>query len=196
MVLLWHSLCDTLQRMGAADLNVVEIVLCGILLASFLAYSAKAPPSTNDYRLKDCVSSEGPGPQNRLCHFCLDPISPSALSIKHKPCCKTFHLACFTEWKRASVSNLNTPLCPICLGAVLTYEQTLQMFLLRYAQHQKRFIWRLYLNAVVCGDWFAMSAAAIVIAITILLLSACSGLGQHKRWMLLRLNWAVSSTLG
>jgi hypothetical protein len=32
------------------------------------------------------------------------------------------------------MANLDTPLCPVCLNALLTYEQTLQLFLLRFSQ--------------------------------------------------------------
>ena len=94
---IWHFLGDTpLYRNRSAELNFIETVLRGILVASLPAYNVKAPPVTNDYQLKDCVSSEEPGPQNRPCPFCLEPIHFSELSIEHKPSQKRFRLEFFT----------------------------------------------------------------------------------------------------
>lgn len=181
MALHTHSFKEVLAQMRMTQVNIVETMACVILLLFSLAYFSKAPPSTNDYKLRDCIPSKGPGPLNKPCQICFELISPPDLSMKHKPCARPFHLTCFTQWTCASIDNLNTPLCPVCLNALLTYEQTLQLFMWRFSQNQKRFFWSLYLNAVACGNTFAITVAAIIVAAMMSFTTASDTLGQYQR---------------
>lgn len=192
----FHLVFNLLSWLHQNHPNTTEQIACGVLLLCFLPYIAKASPSSNGYALADCIPSKGPGPQNRPCQVCFDRIFASELSIKHKPCRRAFHLSCYLDWINASMTNLDTPLCPVCLSALLTYEQTLQLFLWRFSQRQKRFFWRLYLNAVVCGDWLALAATAGIVALLTFLLMVSQGLGRYRRHILVRLEGVVANTLG
>lgn len=137
-----------------------EEIACGTLLLYFLTYITRAPTEANGYHLQNCIPSQGPGSKNRPCWTCLQLILPSDLSIKHKPCGRAYHMDCYLDWIDASIYNFDTPMCPLCHKALLTYEQTLQLFPWRFSRRQKRLFWRLYLNALVCRHWLALAAVA------------------------------------
>jgi hypothetical protein len=192
----WQVVNSLLGWLNQSGPDFTQNIICGVILLCFLTWVTKAPPCSNSYLLQDCITSQGPGPQNRPCPICLDDIMTSELSIKHKPCHRAFHSECYLDWIDASIYNLDTPICPLCLKALLTYEQSLQIFLWRFSSRQKRLFWRLYFNAVACGDWLALMVAASFIILLATLLMMAQGLGRSRRYTLTRLHWMVENTLG
>ena len=193
----WQTTISILSHLHHTHPSTLTHLLIGLLLLIILTSISRPPPSSNGYPLLHTIPSTGPGPLRRPCQICFSPILPKHLSTKHKPCLRTFHSTCYTDRVDANIfANLKTPLCPFCLGPLLTYEQTVQLFLWRFQKRQNRFCWRLYLNAVACGDWLAVVGAAGMIVGVVALLLLAQGLGRYRRWVLLALGWVVERTLG
>jgi hypothetical protein len=189
-------LTTLLSTLHATHPHPVSQLLLGLTLLLILTSLTRPPPSSNTYPLLLTLPSIGPGPLRRPCPICFTRISSRSPSIKHKPCRRAYHLNCYEECIDANIQNLKTPLCPLCLDALLTYEQTVQVYLWGLGRRMNRLFWRVYLNAVSCGDWLALGVAAGVFGVVALMLLVAQGLGRYRRWVLLRLGWVVGGTLG